>query len=411
MADSIQQMSLRATPFQFAQPTFQVYQGNMPDLDILNRSMEKQEGRMYQSRVARDKIDETLNTVRATLNPLEWERFDAEADVIRHQIDTDIQLGRFGQSILTAEDLGSSFARDTYWKNAAATQAEYLKARDKVQTGPYNNYTRRYWDAMNPYVNNGNGTWTEQLNLEADQSLADIWNAAVAATPTRSDSKQWSKSSNSTKFVDADGNFTDAPDDNTVSTYSSTTTSTSGSSSYTEKRKEDIIAKFNDMLVDPNISSAIRQNFNVMQWLYQDAQSRLNNPNLTETERENARQDLAAALDVLQNEDGLIYGDDDYKAWLDYKAAQYAGTSAYRHTSSSSSSSTNTSYNDAYFKNRAMDNYIDSLNPSDYATTQSWQVQSLGYYALPGYQASWLMPYYTLPTYNTPQRNYPPANR
>lgn len=395
MAGEIQQLSLKTAPLQFVQPNFQVYQASTPDLNILKQSMKEVEQRMYNAEANREARIQAFNQVRSTLNQSEWGKFDEETGAILDRIDTDIALGNYGQSLLTASDLGAQFARNEYWKNAASTQAEYLKRKQEIEKGPYNEYTRRYWEAMNPYKNDGSGTWNETVHLISDKSLDDIWNTAVQATPVRSVGNAWSKGGTSTVFTDKDDpSKTTTDHTNAGGIYSTSHTSKGGSFQANEKRKEDIVAKFYDLLEDPNINGALRQNYNVMQWLYKDATEKLQNAT-TEQERIAANKDLQDALSILQNEDGLIYGDseEEFKKWLAYHTSQYAQTSAYRNTSSSSNSDGTVSYNDEAFKERILSENLANWMPSD-ARTQSFQITSPINYTVPSYDVTNILQFY-----------------
>ena len=412
MAGEIQQMSLKTAPLQFAQPNFQIYQASSPDLNILRQSMKEVEQRMYNARANREARIQAFNQVRSTLNQSEWGKYDEETNAILDRIDTDIELGNYGQSLLTASDLGAQFARNEYWKNAASTQAEYLKRKQEIDRGPYNEYTRRYWEAMNPYSNDGSGIWNETVSLVSDKSLADIWNAAVQVTPVRSKGSSWSKGGTSTVFTDKDDPSKTTTDHTKAGgVYSTSHTSKGGSSQVNEKRKEDIVAKFYDMLEDPNISGALRQNYNVMQWLYRDASERLQNAT-TEQERIAANKDLQDALSVLQNEDGLISGDSEekYKKWLEYHTSQYAQTSTYRNTSSSSNSDGTVSYNNGTFKGRILAENNANWMPSD-AGTQSFTVVTPFHYNVPAYNVNPILQFYNQSNTTIPYKtDYNPNN-
>lgn len=348
MPNEILQMSLKTAPFQFAEFKPAQYTPVEPDLNILNRSMEKVENRMYQARVARDKIDETLGVARSKLNPSEYAKFDKEANDVRAKIDEQTQIGNFGQAILTASDLGNQFARNEYWANAASTQEEYAKKQKEIEAGPYTNYTKRYYNFYNPYVNNGTGHWTEAVPIVADKSFADVWAISENRTPTKEASSSNSISGKSTTFIDAKGNTTTDPT-KAAAVYSESASHTKSSSGYVEKTKEALVSNFMNMVTtDSNLGAAIRQNFTVMQWLYKDASSRMNDTSLSEAERAKATQEYNEAKDVLTNSDGLLFSDteDGYKQWLSYNANKYAANSAYRHTSSSHERSTGTNFSD-----------------------------------------------------------------
>ena len=148
-----------------------------------------------------------------------------------------------------------------------------------------------------------------------------------------------------------------------------------------------------------------------MQWLYRDASERLQNAT-TEQERIAANKDLQDALSVLQNEDGLISGDseEEYKKWLEYHTSQYAQTSTYRNTSSSSNSDGTVSYNNGTFKGRILAENNANWMPSD-AGTQSFTVVTPFHYNVPAYNVNPILQFYNQSNTTIPYKtDYNPNN-
>lgn len=360
MAD-IPTMSLKAAPIQYSAFTPVQYTPQIADSTLLAKSMAAQEERQEKANQYLLAIDTTLNEKRKLLNKADYDWMAQQADTIRAEVDKQLELGNWQSAIRVAKQAARDLTRNTELEDRIKANEVYTTERNKIQTGNYSPYTKRRWDAINQYKFNGTANWTPTFQPVTDMSVADVWNIAVNRTPTRSKSSSSSKTSNSSTFLDNNGNVIksitekqtdDQGNTNTivadgiVGTYSTTSTTKGGSTSVQEKRKSDIIAIFNDMLKDNNIRSALRQEYDNMLWLYDQANSIINNPNATAEELKQAKADLDVATSSLSNKDGFIYvgKDEDFNAWVKAQAAQYAKDSAYRHTSTSSNSSVTTSY-------------------------------------------------------------------
>ena len=360
MAD-IPTMSLKAAPIQYSAFTPVQYTPQIADSTLLAKSMAAQEARQKEANQYLLAIDTTLNEKRKLLNKADYDWMAQQADTIRAEVDKQLELGNWQSAIRVAQKAARDLNRNTELEDRIKANEVYTTERNKIQTGNYSSYTKRRWDAINQYQFNGTADWTPTFQPVTDMSVADVWNIAVNRTPTRSKSSSSSKTSNSSTFLDNNGNIIknitekhtdDQGNTNTiiadgiVGTYSTTSTTKGGSTSVQEKRESDIVAIFNDMLKYDNIRSALRQEYDNMLWLYDQANSIINNPNATAEELKQARADLDVATSSLSNKDGFIYvgKDEDFNAWVKAQAAQYAKDSAYRHTSTSSNSSVTTSY-------------------------------------------------------------------
>ena len=360
MAD-IPTMSLKVVPMQFSTFTPVKYTPKTADPTLLAQSMAAQEARQKEANQYLSAIDTTLNEKRKLLNKADYDWMAQQADIIRAEVDKQLELGNWQSAIYAAQKAARDLNRNTELEDRIKANEAYTTERNKIQSGNYSKYTKRRWDAINQYEFNGTADWTPTFQPVTDMSVADVWNIAVNRTPTRSKSSSSSKTSNSSTFLDNNGNVIknitekqtdDQGNTNTivadgiVGTYSTTTTTKGGSTSVQEKRKSDIIAIFNDMLKDDNIRGALRQEYDNMIWLYEQANSIINNPNATAEELKQARADLDVATSSLSNKDGFIYvgKDEDFNAWVKAQAAQYAKDSAYRHTDTRSNSSVTTSY-------------------------------------------------------------------
>lgn len=416
-------MSLKVAPMQLATFTPIQYTPQTSDPTLLSRSMAAQEARQEKANQYLLAIDNTLAEKRKLLNKADYDWMAQQADAVRAEVDKQLELGNWQSAIHVAQKSARDLTRNTELEDRIRANEVYTTERNKIQSGNYSSYTKRRWDDINKYKFTGIANWTPTFTPVTDMSVADIWNIAVSRTPVRSKSSSLSKTGNSHTFIDNNGNLvTDIIEQHTdnqgntntrvadgvVGTYSTTATTKGGSSSVQEKRESDIIAIFNDMLKDDNIIGALRQEYDNMLWLYDQANSVINNPNATEEELKQARTDLDIATNSLSNKDGFIYvgNNEDFNAWINAQVAQYAKNSAYKHTSTSSNSSVTTSYSDAALgtitSNRNAQ-AVSQYSPA-FATTGG---PNITYTSLPyvgGYNAAPIMQllYSSVPTYQEP---------
>lgn len=357
MAD-IPTMSLKAAPIQYSAFTPIQYTPQIADSTLLAKSMAAQEARQEKANQYLLAIDNTLAEKRKLLNKADYDWMAQQANNVRAEVDKQLELGNWQSAIRVAQQSARDLTRNTELEDRIRANEIYTTERNKIQNGNYSPYTKRRWDYINKYQFNGTADWTPTFRPTTDMSFADVMNIAVGRTPTRSRSSSWSKTRNSTTFADNNGTLvksvTEPNEDNSntrvaegvIGTFSTTTSAKGGSSSVQEKSKSDIMAIFKDMLKDDNIIGALRQQYDNMIWLYDQANSVLNNPNATEEELKQARTDLDVATSSLSNKDGFIYigNDEDFNAWINAQAEQYFEDSEYRHTTTSSNSSVTTSY-------------------------------------------------------------------
>lgn len=354
-------MSLKVAPMQFATFTPTQYTPQAADATLLSKSMAAQEARQESANKYLLAIDTTLAEKRKSLNKADYDWLATQAEAIRGDIDKQIELGNWQTAIRLAQQSARDLTRNTELDDRIRANEVFTTERNKIQTGNYNEYTKRRWDAINKYRFNGTADWTPTFNPVADMSVADIWNIAVSRTPIRSKGNTWSKTEQSHTFIDNQRNLITDPTEqitengNTnirvaqgvVGQYSTVTTQTGGGSQIQEKRQQDIVAIFNNMLKDENIRAALRQQYDNMLWLYSEANKVLSNPNATADEINQARADLDTAKSSLSTKDGFLYVDANanFEGWVQAQARQYAKDSAYVHTQTNSSNSTTTSYN------------------------------------------------------------------
>ena len=407
---NIPMMSLKVAPMQFATFTPTQYTPQTANPTLLAKSMAAQEAREEKANQYLLAIDTTLANKRKSLNKADYDWLAQQAENARAEVDKQLELGNWQSAIRAAQQAARDLTRNTELEDRIEANEIYTTERNKIQSGNYSPYTKRRWDAINKYSFNGTADWQPTFKPTTDMSVADIWNIAVSRTPVRSQSSSSSKTRNSHTFLDNNGNLVnniteqytdDKGNVNTrtaegiIGTYSTTNTTEGGSSSVQEKRESDIIAIFNDMLKDNNIKSALRQESDNMVWLYDQANSIISNPNATKEELKQAKADLDVATSSLSNKDGFIYvgKDEDFDAWLNAQAEQYAKDSAYRHTSTSSNSSITSSYSDSALATIAANRNLQAINQysPQFATTQGPNITYTSHPFVGGYNANSIM--------------------
>lgn len=422
MAD-IPTMSLKVAPMQFAAFTPMQYTPQTADPTLLSRSMAAQEARQEKANQYLLAIDTTLAEKRKSLNKADYDWLAQKAEKIRAEADRQSELGNWQSAIRYARQAARDLARDTELEDRITANEIFTTERNKIQSGNYSPYTKRRWDAINQYNFNGTADWKPIFNPTTDMTVADVWNISVDRTPVRSKTTESTKTWNTHTFLDNNGNlvnditekYTDENGntntrvaDGIIGTYSTTETTKGGSRSVQEKRESDIIATFNDMLKDPSIRGALRQEFDNMVWLYDQANSVINNPNATEEELKQARADLDVAKSSLSNKDGFIYvgKDEDFDAWVNAQATQYAKDSAYKHTTTTSKSSVISSYNNSSLAAVAANRNAQAISQysPQFATTQGPNVTYTAHPAVGGYNANSVMSLLYAPQDTTKQK-------
>lgn len=403
-------MNLKTAPLTFASFIPVQYTTQPRDYTNFARSIAAQEAREEKANQYLTFIDNTLGEKRKLLNKEDYGWLTEQADKYRQEIDKQINLGNWQSAIRVAQQSAKDLARNTELEDRIRANEIYTTERNKIQSGNYSPYTKRRWDAINKYKFDGTASWDATFKPVVDMSISDIWNIAVNRTPTRNSSTSSSKSYNSNKFVDNKGNlitditeeYTDSNGntntrvaDGVVGTFSTTNISEGSGSSTQEKTESDIINVFKDMLSDPNVRSALRQEYDNMLWLYDEANKVLLDPNATQDAKDQARADLDVATKSLSNKDGFIYagGNKDFNAWINAKASQYAKNSAYKHTSDNSSNSENTSYNDTALGITIANRNADAVNKysPETSTTGGPNIKYTATPDIPPYKATSVM--------------------
>lgn len=268
-------MSLKAVPLQFAEFKPATFTPAESNLEILNRSMEKIDAREKESIQAKDVMSTTLNEIRSKLNPEEFAKFDEKAQQARDEINTQIELGRYGLAMSTAYNFGRSFADDTEWQNKIRTQQDRETKLAEMRETIKDKATADMYEELNPYEYDGTGRYKFKRNdfVEYD-STNNIFTRIAEGTPPQAGSSS-SERSNTTPTFDTFNGVQ----------YSTGTKSTSSSSSksYEKRTIEDMMQLFHATLqADSKVKRQLQQNYEVDKYRYFKAISVIENiANLT----------------------------------------------------------------------------------------------------------------------------------
>lgn len=378
---TIQTMSLKTAPIQFAEFKPAQYTPQIADSTLLAKSLSMQEARAEKARSALGSTDTLLNGIRNAINPEEYTWFENQANDIRKKIDDQIALGNTETAIRFAQEAGRDLARSVDMNNKIKANATYQQELNKVESGAYSKLTKRRWKDINKYYDDGTGTWKAENFIPVnDISVSDVWANAVAKAPTRSKSSGGNRSDTKETTVDnagrpvkaftkeiVDGKSGTIINNNVLGVAKTITTSSNWLSGYNSKSKEDIMNIFNDLMSDPNIYAGVKQQYDNLVWLYDKSKSIIDNPNSTPEQIKQAKTDLDTAQASLEDKDGFLHKDDNYfKTWVQKQANRYAEHSKFYNTSSSNGSSYAERYGDVFTsvnKNRA-ENYVTECSPA-----------------------------------------------
>lgn len=394
-------MSLKAVPLQFAEFKPATFTPAESNLEILNRSMEKIDAREKESIQAKDVMSTTLNEIRSKLNPEEFAKFDEKAQQARDEINTQIELGRYGLAMSTAYNFGRSFADDTEWQNKMRTQQERETKLAEMRQVIKDKATADMFEELNPYEYDGTGTYTfKNNNFVEYKSTYDILTAIAEGTPPQAGSNATERTSTNPITKSYEG---------LTFSVGSRSSSSSSSSSYEKRIVSDMLQLFNAALdADPKLRQQLYQNYQVAQYQYKKAIDKINSianitgntpvtqdalnvlkdftssreqrdeaiailtnngvlsntsefdstsnikGGLTIDELNNALEDYRSAISAMSNKDGIAIFDN-FDKWKDSKALEFFEAKDYVRINTKSSSSVGSTYDDGLSKIRKGD--------------------------------------------------------
>lgn len=364
---NIPTISLKTVPLQYTAFTPEEFVPQTSDPTLLTQAAKDQEQREKEANAYFAAINDTLEKKRLGLNTADYGWMAELSNNIRKDVEKQLEFGNWQSAIRLARKAANDLSKNTGLADRIKANETFTIERNKIQSGPYNDLTKRRWDDLNRYKFNGTADWTPDFKPVNDVSVADIWAMAVNKARTNRTSSSSKRTSNSHNYTNAKGdilnNATERytnPDgtqvirvaDGVTGTYSTTQVTKGGGRSSESKTASDIMKIFNDLLQDGNVRASLKQQFNNYLWLLDHAKAIKDDPNASDTAKKQAKEDIDRATNALSNKDGFTYtGEKDFEAWVQAQAAQYAKDSAYTHTSTSSESSVTSGVSDTALSN------------------------------------------------------------
>ena len=359
---NIPTISLKSVPLQYTAFTPEEFVAQTSDPTLLSQAAKDQEQREREANAYFAAINDTLEKKTSGLNTADYGWMAELANNTKRDVEKQLELGNWQSALRLARKAANDLSKNTELAYRIKANEKYTEERNKIQSGSYSDLTKRRWDDLNRYKFNGTPDWTPEFRPVNDVSVADIWAMAVNKARTNSTSSSSKRTSNSHNYVNAKGEIINnaierstnsngtkvsSVADGVMGTYSTTQVSKGGGRSVQSKTAADIMKIFNDLLKDGNVRASLKQQFNNYIWLLDHANAIIKDNSASDTAKKQAKEDIDRATNALSNKDGFTYtGKDDFDAWVQAQAAQYAKDSEYTHTSTSSESSVTSGVND-----------------------------------------------------------------
>ena len=359
---NIPTISLKTAPLQYTAFTPEEFVAQTSDPTLLTQAAKDQEQREREANAYFAAINDTLEKKTSGLNTADYGWMAELSNNIRKDVEKQLELGNWQSALRLARKAANDLSKNTELAYRIKANEKYTEERNKIQSGPYSDLTKRRWDDLNRYKFNGTADWTPEFKPVNDVSVADIWAMAVSKARINRSSSSSKRSSNSHNYVNAKGDIINKATerytnldgtqgirvaDGVTGTYSTTQVTKGGGRSTESKTTSDIMKIFNDLLKDGNVRASLKQQFNNYIWLLDNANAIIKDDSASDTAKKQAKEDIDRATNALSNKDGFTYtGKEDFEAWVQAQAAQYAEDSAYTHTSTSSESSVTSGVND-----------------------------------------------------------------
>ena len=379
---NIPTISLKTAPLQYTAFTPEEFVAQTSDPTLLSQAAKDQEQREREANAYFAAINDTLEKKTSGLNTADYGWMAELANNTRKDLEKQLELGNWQSALRLARKAANDLSKNTELTYRIKANEKYTEERNKIQSGPYNDLTKRRWDDLNRYKFNGTPDWTPEFQPVNDVSVADIWAMAVNKARTNSTSSSSKRTSNSHNYVNAKGEIinnaierstnsngtkVNSVADGVMGTYSTTQVSKGGSRSSQSKTAADIMKIFNDLLKDGNVRASLKQQYNNYLWLLDHATAIEKDPYASDTAKKQAKEDIDRANNALSDKNGFTYsGEEDFEAWVQAQAAQYAKDSAYTHTSTSSESSVTSGVSDTALSNiytNRQNQAINNLSP------------------------------------------------
>lgn len=266
---SIQNITLKTAPFQFAAFTPTQYTTQTADFSIAERSLERMETRRQKAIAQQSAVDIALQDIEKDLNEDESAWFVDYKNNIRNQIQKQVDVGNYGDALTLGVRLAGEVAQDTRIAGRKRAQASYkafmdnltkLHSENKIGDEQY-----AYLKAMNTYSYEDNqnskgqytmgADWKPQVDIVGDLSIPNL--AMAAFNMVTADKRDVTK-----------GNSWDKGNSDGSSSGGSIQTRTA----YERKSATDIIASLRELIAqDSNIRKQVERAYDVAVWGYNEA--------------------------------------------------------------------------------------------------------------------------------------------
>lgn len=303
----IPELSLRIPQFQFAEYKPIQYTQERPDINVLNRSMEKIEARKNMAYQTVDTVDKSLGAIESQLNLNEIEWFNNYKQDIRQQISQQIEAGNYGSAINIGTKLGAKVAQDTEILNRIKVNADYQNWVNSVKNDKtIDNLTKEMVLARerNQYNYNGFAEWKPGDNYVEDKPISVLQTMAFQMTAEKLSG--YDNTTSGETMYDANGNPIANPMSLKNLPVGSQASMVKNSENRRRKEYEAMVQTWNDMMADPLIAAQLNQNYEKLKWAYEDRLSKSEDLNLSEEDRIRYAREAAAYRSQITDENGFI---------------------------------------------------------------------------------------------------------
>lgn len=336
-------MSLKTVQFNPTVFTPTQYEYKAADMSLLAQSLAQKETRMKEAAQGKSAIDRTLGELELKLNPAEAEWFAGYKNEIRNQIQSSIDAGDPGAAARDATILAGSVIQDPRILGRIRSQEAYdteLKTQQaRRDRGEISQNTFDWWAAHNTYSytdnKDANGNFIEGSPWKADtRPVKDINWAEHAATAYKliTPKKNTSSNGGGSSVTNADGTGTGSK--------------WSNNSGVEEITVEDILGNIDELLsATPDGYRQAEQAYNVAVYDFERLETQYKSLADDNPKKEVLGQQLEARRKLMYKNGSPI----DYKEYYARMITEnrYAGTLAYRWTTSGKENFSSNNYQSA----------------------------------------------------------------
>lgn len=336
-------MSLKTVQFNPTVFTPTQYEYKAADMSLLAQSLAQRETRMKEAAQGKSAIDRTLGELELKLNPAEAEWFAGYKNEIRNQIQSSIDAGDYGAAVRDATTLAGSVIQDPRILGRIRSQEAYdteLKTQQaRRDRGEISQNTYDWWVANNKYSytdnKDSNGNFVEGSPWQAaTRPVKDINWAEQAATAYKliTPKKNTSSRGGGSSVTNADGTGTGSK--------------WSNNSGVEQITVEDILGNIDELLsATPDGYRQAEQAYNVAVYDFNRLETQYNSLADDNPEKEALGQQLEARRKLMYKNGSPINYKEYYARMITEN--RYAGTLAYRWTTSGKENFSSNNYQSA----------------------------------------------------------------